>query len=945
MSSDKIHPKTGKTAFYPWLVIVGIAAFLGSCVTPSIRVTEEQNSGDRTFNEHRYPEAIGHYTKMLEASAMLGIYRNKAMEGEVCRKIANGYEMLGKYNDALAYVRKALVLDSTSKNIPGMTEDYRHVGSVHVYMGCYHDAISSLKKSLELGKGMESSLKSPQRLLIAEASLSLGQLYSVLGKSQPAFDYTLKAIGIFRDCNDERGVSEASLTLASLDADQGNYRDARKLVDESLTMATALGLGTARQHQLMASVESSEGDYQDALKHQEKALEEADKAGIAGQITWATIGLGDIYSQVGDMKRASRYYMQANGNGDTGSLESESIRASIGMRMGDLAAAGRYFSSQGSSSGRAISSLRIAEMMTTQSKTDSALIMLDQAYSGFRASRNIQGMTNVRVLKGRILVDKGNLRQAGLVLDSALSAGDLPDSKWQAYFQKGRLSEKMNDDDKAIEYYFRAVEIIERMRGSLASEEFRSSFINNKRDVYDKLILLLFRKNRISEAFRVSEQDRARSFYDILAGKKIGFRGSVEGNIAMREQDMRMEIQKLYRLIRKSEEEDSSSAPAFRSEISHLRQELADNQVEYDKILDKIRHGEPSYNEMISADPVNAADLQKVLDNKSAALVYWISDEKIILWIITPGDIYCTSVTIDYGSLSELIGKTRSAIEGNDIVKSAAGLKSLYNILIHPAEDRIKQFTSLVIIPNGPLHFLPFQALISGTGEYLVQRYNIIYSPSAGVQILCSGHQSAHGSKFFGTALADISVGGKPGLPGTEMELNKILPLFQARLSAFGKDATETFVKKNAGNFDFIHFATHGSCNFSQPLYSCLYFPQGPDDDGKLNVYEVLEMNLNAKMVTLSACETGLGNLSQGDELVGLSRAFLFAGSSSVVVSLWAVADYPTSLLMSSFYRNLKDHPAQEALTMAQREIMKLFPQPLYWSPFILIGNGSVTAD
>ena len=104
-------------------------------------------------------------------------------------------------------------------------------------------------------------------------------------------------------------------------------------------------------------------------------------------------------------------------------------------------------------------------------------------------------------------------------------------------------------------------------------------------------------------------------------------------------------------------------------------------------------------------------------------------------------------------------------------------------------------------------------------------------------------------------------------------------------------------------------------------------------------------MNIIAKLVVLSACETGLGNLDQGDEIIGLSRAFLFAGSSAVIVSLWSVADYPTSILMTSFYKYIKDHPLQEALTLAQRDVIKLYPQPLYWAPFILIGNGSSLAD
>jgi CHAT domain-containing protein len=197
----------------------------------------------------------------------------------------------------------------------------------------------------------------------------------------------------------------------------------------------------------------------------------------------------------------------------------------------------------------------------------------------------------------------------------------------------------------------------------------------------------------------------------------------------------------------------------------------------------------------------------------------------------------------------------------------------------------------------------------------------------------------------MGMALSDIMIDNKQGLPGTEDELRKILPFFSDNISAFGKQSTETFVKKNAAGYNFIHFATHGSYNYTQPLYSHLLFSPSEEDDGRLNVYEVFELNLNASLVTLSACETGLGSVSHGDEMVGLSRAFLFAGSSSVIVSLWAVADYPTALLMTNFYRYLMDHNLQEALTLAQRDMIKIYPQPLYWSSFVLIGNGYVSAN
>jgi CHAT domain-containing protein len=361
--------------------------------------------------------------------------------------------------------------------------------------------------------------------------------------------------------------------------------------------------------------------------------------------------------------------------------------------------------------------------------------------------------------------------------------------------------------------------------------------------------------------------------------------------------------------------------------------------------LQKIKLNNSAYADVVAAEPVKLSQLRSQLDNKTAILVYWISDENIIIWHISNAGISGTKAGIKSTDLSSLIEKTRRAIQSNLADAASEGLSKLYDYLITPVGNRLEGFSNLVIVPNGALHFLPFQALRNPKGEYLVQNFNLVYAPSASVYMICNDRPVRNGSRFLGMALADVSIENKPGLPGTEDELRKILPLFPENISAVGQQGTETFVKKNAASCNFIHFATHGSYNYRQPLYSHLLLPASDEDDGLLNVFEVLEMNINAKLVTLSACETGLGNISQGDEITGLSRAFLFAGSSSVIVSLWAVADYPTSLLMSTFYKYLKEHPVQEALTLAQRDVIKVYPQPLFWSPFILIGNGNITAN
>jgi CHAT domain-containing protein len=556
------------------------------------------------------------------------------------------------------------------------------------------------------------------------------------------------------------------------------------------------------------------------------------------------------------------------------------------------------------------------------------------------------GVAHVQLLKGRVYSETGKYMQGLQVLDSALKYIDFPELVWQAWYIKGIIYENQDELEKASESYMNSVSAIEKIRGKLSVDEFKSSYFRNKIVVYDRLIRLLIKMNKSEEAFQVSEKARSRAFYDILAGRKINYRGAMPGDLTQLEQLKRNEIEKLYKLIQKEGSSPANYENASRqTDLREIRTALAQVQEEYEDILQKMKLENPEYKEIITAEPVRIQDLQSKIDKGSAIISYWVSEKELIIWFITNAQISRKIAGINRKELTAVVEKTRNAIKSNSLKNSDAALRELSAYLIVPISSELKSVQNLVIIPNGCLNFIPFQALINETGQYLIDKHNITYSPSASIYLLNTGKEPPKGSRFLGMALGDISVENNVGLPGTEDELKKIIPLFTDKLTTIGEKSTESYAKRNSGDFNFIHFATHGIYNYKQPLYSFLLFPPSDNDDGRLNVWEVFEMNLHSKLVTLSACETGLGNLDQGDELIGLSRAFLYAGSSAVIVSLWSVADYPTAILMSNFYKYIRDHSLEEALTMAQKDVLKQYPQPLYWSPFILIGNGKTHAD
>ena len=260
-------------------------------------------------------------------------------------------------------------------------------------------------------------------------------------------------------------------------------------------------------------------------------------------------------------------------------------------------------------------------------------------------------------------------------------------------------------------------------------------------------------------------------------------------------------------------------------------------------------------------------------------------------------------------------------------------------------EGEIAGKKHLVVVPHGMLHYLPFQALRDKQGRYLMESFSVSYLPSASVL--------KYARDKNGENRADLLAVGNPvtdlaALPAADKEAREVSALFDKRLILTGLSATETAVKGEGPQYDLLLLSTHGEMIESDPLKSNLRFTPTQQDDGKLTVSEIFDMEVKSNLVTLSACETGLargtkGDLPQGDDLVGLSRAFIHAGAPSVIASLWKVSDESTVEMMRSFYQNLRTMSKAEALQKAQLELAKsrvsIYTHPYFWAPFVLVGD------
>jgi CHAT domain-containing protein len=260
---------------------------------------------------------------------------------------------------------------------------------------------------------------------------------------------------------------------------------------------------------------------------------------------------------------------------------------------------------------------------------------------------------------------------------------------------------------------------------------------------------------------------------------------------------------------------------------------------------------------------------------------------------------------------------------------SESHLKDLYAALIAPIRKHL-QAAHLVIAPHGYLHQLPFHALLGDRG-YLTDEFSISYAPSGSVYALCASRPRSPYKDSLIMGIPDAYT------PDVEDEVRSIASLVANPRLFVGTAATGDVIRQYAPVSRIVHIATHGTFRSDNPTFSSIQLSDGP-----FNLTDLYRFPMNADIVTLSGCSTGLNAVVGGDELIGLMRGFLSGGARSLLVSLWEVNDRCTAEFMTSFYRNLVDTNNNAlAFRRAMRETRERYPHPYYWSPFILVGTHS----
>jgi CHAT domain-containing protein len=246
--------------------------------------------------------------------------------------------------------------------------------------------------------------------------------------------------------------------------------------------------------------------------------------------------------------------------------------------------------------------------------------------------------------------------------------------------------------------------------------------------------------------------------------------------------------------------------------------------------------------------------------------------------------------------------------------------------------------TRLGLIPHGALHYLSF-ATLSDERDYLVDRVPLFYLPSASVlRYTLQRRRAEKNERVLAIGNPDL---GDPflDLPFAEQEVGSLRWSFPEVTLLTRERATESWVRQHIGEFGIIHLASHGEFDAVNPLFSAVKLAKDASEDGNLQASEVFGLELRADLVVLSACQTGLGKVTQGDDVIGLNRAFLYAGTHTLLSSLWRVSDVATAQLAKTFYREYAVRDKAEALRRGMLHVKSRFPHPGYWGGFVLTGD------
>jgi CHAT domain-containing protein len=545
------------------------------------------------------------------------------------------------------------------------------------------------------------------------------------------------------------------------------------------------------------------------------------------------------------------------------------------------------------------------------------------------------------------------LDQVSLARDLALQTleigkeRDVPMLVYQAHALLGAVALARGEPGEALDAFDLAIHEVERLRGWLMVE-YRSGFVEDKEEIYQDAVRVCLDLDQAARGLEYAERAKSRALLDLLAYRvDLGIRVRSEADRPLVEKllDLRSRRDYLYRRWESQHDGQQRGRTLMEGEQSGARQEVLDLEDQITKLWHQLLIRNADYAQEASLHTVRTEPAQPYLSPDTLLIEYFVVRGQLVAFLVTAEGVQSRQLDCPLSAIHSLLrllwlnlrSVPRSSPDRLDaLTANARGLlQQLHECLFAPLADDLDPYRRLTLVPHGPLHYLPFHALHDGE-RYLLQRWEIHYLPGS------SFMRYAAKAPKTGAGLLAVGHSDDGRLPHAVQEAGSVAELFDGH-TLLEQKATLDELQRRAPNCRILHLAAHGDFRPDNPLFSGLTL-----SEGWLTTLDIFTLQLNASLVTLSACQTGRNVVAGGDELLGLMRAFLCAGAASLVLSLWAVEDRSTEIFMTEFYRQLAAGEAKGvALRRAQAAFIRgqgappdgAYSHPYFWAPFFLVGN------
>lgn len=870
-----------------------------------LRAEAADTLGSVFDNQGRAEEAERWHRHALALAREAG---DRGLEARLLAATASGCWRRAEYGRALDLAGRALKIHEGAGDSAGQAQALVLIGRVHFKRGAYAEAVDHHRRALALfvaagdAAGQATALEDLGDVFTDVHSFAqalwcfqqAGRLWAILGNRE----------------------NEARLATASgvCWLRQGAILEARQAFETATRLATAAGdpatLAMAMFHlglgELMAGREA------DAVAHVEVALELRHKFGDRREEAWCHDRLALALSRLGELRRALGHYLQA--------IDLREQATDLRNLAGTLEDAAQVHEKLGEL-GQALALYRRALALGDQ---------IDLPYASSTAGRIGVALAKQGDFQGALAAGRDGVERTSRLASPSLA--------WQAHYRLGVIERLVGRPLDALRSLGTSLGHIERMQRSVAPSPTGSpGYLDDRLEVFAETASLLIRLDRSEDALEVAERARSTVLRGILSRREEGpWSQAFRDSAALAARDGAMQ-------------QPHPAAPETRQLLS---------------IMETPR-------------PAPTALLSRALHHDRTVVEYLCSDERILIWVMRPSQpVRAVIVPAGAREIARWIERMRHALRTDALVTPSPAppsggpaasilepLHALHRLLIVPIQGWLPQDPSatVLLVPHGPLFLVPFSALIDDDGHYLVERHTLATAPA--LAALSPGDRKSRRAKphsngtvlvGYGAAVTDPTLVELEPLPGVEEEVSAIARRLAGRrvVRLTGTQATVGAVRREASNSRWIHLASHAALRDDDPISSSLLLAPTDKEDGQLTISEVLEFDLDADLVVLSACSTGLGRLS-GDGVDSFARAFLLAGAKDILVTLWPVADAVAPFEMERLYGALADGRSTNAraLRHAQVETINALRQgqlrlpsgavlvehPALWAPFVLV--------